>query len=159
MTGGSSIVAISFIQPAEAVVPEPGGRIHDAEVETEIVEPLVQEARHHGGRVLRRQEPERLLADPATPSLGHGHLERVGNARARHVERLDRRVPADPAKLLAHQRMELGPVSVGVDDRMAQAAAKLPGVGLRVGYAGPPWQGVAGWMIPPSRWAGSAGAP
>src|SRR5207245_6504762 len=112
----------------------------NAATEAEILEPLVQERRHHGGRaierVLRRQEPECLLANPAAPALGHRHVQRVRNARARHVQGLDRRVPTDTAKLLTHERVELRPVSVGVDDRMVQAAPKLPGLVLCVGRHG-----------------------
>lgn len=48
----------------------------------------------------------------------------------------DRGVAADASKLLAHERVEFGPVSVGVDDRMVQAAAKRPGFGLSMGHHG-----------------------
>src|SRR4029453_9237951 len=45
-------------------------------------------------------------------------------------------VSPDPGELLAHERVELGPVSVRVDDRMLQTAAKRPGLGARVGRHG-----------------------
>ena len=66
----------------QAVVAEPGGRIDHGEVEPEVVQALVEEARHHRGRavqrVLGRQEPERLLPDPAAAALGHGHASELG---------------------------------------------------------------------------------
>src|SRR5262249_41026281 len=138
---------------------EPGGGIDDAEIEAEVVQALVHEAREHGRRpierVLRRQEPERLLADPAAPALGHGHVERVRDPLAREIERLHRRVPPDAAKLLAHERGELRPVPVGVDDRMLQAGVELPGLGLCAGdHRRSSWAKRAGWMIllPGARW-------
>src|SRR5205814_7942070 len=47
-----------------------------------------------------------------------------------------RRVAADATKLLTHVRSELRPVAVRVDDGMAQARTKLPGLGLAVGQHG-----------------------
>ena len=78
----------------------------------------------------------RPLADPAAAALGHGHPERAGNALARQGQGLHRRVAADAAELLAHERRELGPVSVRVDDRMVQAGTKLAGLGVTVGEHG-----------------------
>jgi hypothetical protein len=50
-------------------------------------------------------------------------------------------------------------VSVGVDDPMVQAAPKLRASFCAwVVMVAPPWQGVAGSMIPPSRHVGSAEA-
>ena len=78
----------------------------------------------------------RLRPDAAAPPLGPRHVERVRDARARHVQSLDGRVAPDAAKLLTHERVELGPVSVGIDDRVAQAAAQLSGFSLTVGRHG-----------------------
>jgi len=50
-------------------------------------------------------------------------LSELGMRALRHRQRLDRRVAADPTELLAHVRRELGPVAVGVDDRVFQAGA------------------------------------
>src|SRR4030095_13669235 len=80
-----------------------------------------------------------------------GVPEGFGSAPAPDVQRLDRGVPADAAELVAHERMELGPVAVRVDDGMLEAVVKLAGLGLRVDRHGaPPWHSVTGWMIPPS---------
>ena len=62
----------------------------------------------------------------------------LGMRCARQGQGLHRRVAADAAELLAHERRELGPVSVRVDDRMVQAGAKLAGLGVTVGEHGWP---------------------
>ena len=60
----------------------------------------------------------------------------LGMRWLRQGQGLHRRVAADAAELLAHERRELGPVSVRVDDRMVQAGAKLAGLGVTVGEHG-----------------------
>src|SRR5213083_3000913 len=80
--------------------------------------------------VLARRRPERFHADALLRPLGHRHLERARHARAREVERLGRRVAADALELLAHDGAVLDPVAVGVDHRVGEAIAELPGFGL-----------------------------
>jgi hypothetical protein len=63
----------------QTVVAEAGGGIDHAEIEAEVIQALVHEARKHGRGpvegVLGGEKPERLLADPPAPPLGHGHAE------------------------------------------------------------------------------------
>ena len=121
---------------------EPGGRIHDAQVDAELVQPLVHEPWHHRGRaiehVFARRGPERFLAHPAPAPLGERHLERVGDALGGGVEAFDRGRAADAAELLLHDGPVFDPVAVGVDDRVVEAGAKLSGLGRTVGEHGHP---------------------
>ncbi len=122
------------------VIAEPGRGVHDAKVDAEIVQALVHEARQHGRRpvehVRARRTPKGLLAHPAPAALGQGELERVGNALAGDVVGFDRRVAPDAPEFLAHDRSVLEPVSIGVDDGVAQAGAELPGLRMTVGLHG-----------------------
>jgi hypothetical protein len=121
-------------------ITEPGRRVDDAEVDAEVVQALVHQARKHGGRpvehVLARRTPEGLLADPAPAPLGQRHLERVGDALAGEIVGFRRRLASDAPEFLAHDRAILDPVPVGVDDGVAQARVKLPGFRLTVGLHG-----------------------
>ena len=80
-----------------AVIAKARRRVHDAEVDAEIVQALVHEARQHRGgpveHVLARRAPERLLADPAPAALGQRHLEGVRDPLAGDVIGFDRRLP------------------------------------------------------------------
>ena len=72
LLGGEHVVGAADgpAQPRvlHAVEAEPGRRIHHAEVDAELVQPLVHEPRQHGRgpveHVLARRRPERLLARP-----------------------------------------------------------------------------------------------
>src|SRR5207244_918698 len=123
-----------------AVIPEAGRRVDNTKVDPEVVQALVQQAGQHRRRpvedVLAGRPPEGLLAYPAPPPLGQGHPERAGDAVASDRQSLGRGVPTDALELLAHDGRILEPVAVGVDDRMVQARAKLPGVGRTVGEHG-----------------------
>src|SRR5439155_143438 len=70
----------------QAVIPEAGRRVDDTEVDAEVVQTLVEEAREHRRRpvedVLTRRPPEGLLAHPTPPPLGQGHPERARDAVA-----------------------------------------------------------------------------
>jgi hypothetical protein len=118
---------------------EPVGRVDDAEVDAEVVEALVHEARQHRGgaveHVLGGRGPEGFHTDAPPPPLGQRQPERVGDAVGGDGEGLDGRVAADAAKLLAHDRQVFDPVTVGVDDRVVKAGAELPGLSRAVrGY-------------------------
>src|SRR2546430_8969626 len=78
----------------------------------------------------------RSLAHPTPPPLGQGHPERARDAVAGERQGLGRGVPTDAPEFLAHEGRVLEPVAVGVDDRVAQAGAKLSGVGRIVGEHG-----------------------
>ena len=123
-----------------AVITQPRRRVHDAEINAEVVQALVHQARKHGRRpvehVLARGAPEGLLAHPAPAALSQRHLERIGDALAGEVIGFRRRLAPDAPELLAHDRAILDPVPVGVDDGVAQASVELPGFRLTVGLHG-----------------------
>jgi hypothetical protein len=122
-----------------AHVEETQGGVEQAEVDAEVVQPLVEEARDHGGGavegigglappggpVLPPVSP--LLAAPLVPAglrlLLH---EMVGHRRARHLP-----------EIVEEDRHRLQPVAVAVDDGMVEPGADGGGLGVfRVSHAG-----------------------
>jgi len=109
----------------KAIVAQPGRRVDHAEVESEVVEPLVEQPGHHGRgpieRVLRGQEPEGLLANPAAPPLGQRHVERH-HRRRRALGRVPSARPGGQRLLTAASVVDAG--------------ARLPVLRTRTGRSG-----------------------
>ena len=101
---------------------EAGGWIDDAEIDAELVEPVVEHARHHRrgavARVGRLAAPVALHGDAALLAFGDRQAERVGDAPLGGQEAVRRLVAGDLAHALGEDRAVFDPVSVGIDDGM-----------------------------------------
>ena len=108
---------------------EPGRGIDGREVDTQLLEPLVEEPREHPGRavagVSRRSRPEPFLADAAPSALVHGRRQVVFRRSLGREEGVGRLVAADLAHLLGEDRRKLDPVAVAVDDRVLELCMEL----------------------------------
>ena len=152
---GDDVVGANHRAPgvvvADARHAQAGGRVDDREVGAELVEPLVEQARHHRGgaieRVLRLAAPEGGLGDAPAPPLGDRHAQRIARGLHGGEEAVGGLVAADLAHPLAEDGVEFDPVAVAVDDRMFEARADLcrrsmavssrmppPTTGVRRGY-------------------------
>ncbi len=122
---GLAQLGIADVDGDEAV-----GRVQDGDVEAELIEPVVEQAREHRGRpvegVAGGDAPPRGLDDAMAPAqLVADSLERptavddgVEALRQRLAGQLDQQVP-DEGK-------ELDQVSVAVDDRVVQLGPDAP---------------------------------
>src|SRR5207247_565101 len=110
---------------------QPGGGIDDGVVAAELVQALIEQARHHRGgaveRVRRLAGPEARLGDAPPPALAERHAERVFGGLQCGEPSVGGLVAADPAHPLGEDGVELDPVPVAVDDRVAEARADLRG--------------------------------
>ena len=108
---------------------QPGGRVDDDEIEAELVEAVVKQARHHRGgaveRVLRLAAPERRLADALGAPLGGRHRQRVAGRPHRLQKAVRGQVAADLAHLVAEHRIVFDPMPVAIDDRMVDFRTNL----------------------------------
>src|SRR5206468_5869158 len=96
------------------------GRIDDREVAAELVEALVEQARHHRGRAVERVAglagPEAWLGETPAPPLGERHAQRVLRGLHRGVEPIGSPVATDLSHALAEDGIALDPVAVAVDE-------------------------------------------
>src|SRR5262245_16533405 len=123
---GDDVEAVDYGAPGRVVGnawdAEPGGRVDDAVIEPQLVEPVVEQTRQHRGRavesVRRLPAPETFHPDVARRALHRGQPERVGDATLR----LQKPVGAEIADGLAHSLREyrrvLDPMAIRVDHRM-----------------------------------------
>ena len=106
-----------------------GGRVDDREIGAELVETLVEQTGHHRGgaieRVFRLPAPEGGLGDTPSPPLGDRHAQRVARGPHRGEEAVGGLVAANLSHAVAENGIEFDPVTVTVDDRVAQARADL----------------------------------
>ena len=113
---------------------EPRGRIDDAEIDPELVEPVVQHPRHHrGGAVAgvgRLASPIAFHGDAAAAPLVDRERQRVGDAAHVPEQPVRRLVAGRLAHLLGEHRPVFDPMAVGVDDRMGEPGTDLFGVPL-----------------------------
>src|SRR2546425_411637 len=113
-------------------VEQPERGVEQAEVDAEVVEPLVEEFRHHGGGPVERVArlaPPRGPERPLVQSLLAGH--RVPAALdVLALEVLDERRPADLLQVVEEDRHWLEPVAVAVDDRVVELPPDLRGLGI-----------------------------
>src|SRR5262249_27677651 len=104
-------------------------RIDDREIAAELVETLVEQARHHRARAVQRiaglASPETRLGAPPAPPLGRRHAERGLRGLQRGVESIGSPVATHLSHPLAEDGIELDPVAVAVDDWMVQARPDL----------------------------------
>ena len=103
---------------------EPGGRVDDAEIDAQFVEPVIQHLRHHrGGAVAgvgRLPPPIALHPDAALLALVDRQPQRVGNEALLCEEAVGALVADRLAHLLGEYRGVFDPMTVAVDDRMGQ---------------------------------------
>ena len=108
---------------------QPGGRIDDREIGADLVEPLVEEMRHHRRRavisVAGLASPEARHRHPAPAALLDAHQQRVAGHRHRGEEPVRRQITAHLAHLLTEHRIVLDPMAVAVDDRVIELGADL----------------------------------
>ena len=114
---------------------EPGGRVDDAEIDPEFVEPVIEHARHHrGGAVAgvgRLPPPIALHRDAAALPLGDREPQCVGNAALRCEKPVGRLVAGNLAHPLGEDRRVFDPMPVAVDDGVAQPGTDLFGAHMR----------------------------
>ena len=127
---------------------EPGGRVDDAEIDAELVEPVVQHPGHHRRRAVARvgrlPAPEPLHRDAAFRALRGGHAERIRDAALRLQEPVGAEVARDLADLLGKDRGVLDPMPVAVDDGVRETLADFFGRLVRAHLAPP---GRAWWDL------------
>ena len=112
-----------------------GRRIDDAEIDAELVEPVVEHARHHRRGAVAR------VGRLATPIAFHGHAtllafgnrqaECVGDAPLGGDETIGRLVARHLAHTLGEDRVVLDPMAVAVDDGMLYAGTNFCGAAMR----------------------------
>src|SRR5208282_2861846 len=108
-----------------------GAWVEYGEIETEFVEALIEQARNDPGRaierVLRRLYPEALCREaPVTALRGH-HSDRGGDAVMRRDEGIGDARSGHFLDVVNDRGAELDVVAVGVDHRMIETRADLPG--------------------------------
>jgi hypothetical protein len=113
-----------------------GGRVDDREIGADLVEPLVEQMRHHRRGAVegvpRLPRPKARHGDPAAAALLDTQLECIARRRHGSEEPVGRLVAADLAHLLAEHRIVLDPVPVAVDDRMVELGLDLRGAKVGV---------------------------
>jgi hypothetical protein len=84
---------------------QPGGRVDDREIETDLVEAIVEQPRHHRGGavecVFRLASPEGLLGDALVPPFGDRQRQRLAGRRHCLQKAVCRQIAADFAHLFA----------------------------------------------------------
>ena len=122
-------------------VEEPERRIHEREVDAEVVESLVEEPRHHGGGPVQRiagLPPPRGPMGTALHALGRRHLVPARVLGLLH-ELVDDGGAAHVAQEVEEDRDGLEPVAIAVDHRVIELRAHRRRLGiLRVGHGEPP---------------------
>ncbi len=120
---------------------QPGGGIDDAVIQTELVEPVVEEARHHRGRAVERvgrlPAPEAFHPEAALRALGGGQLEGIGDAPLRLQKPVGTEIADRFAYSLAEHGCVLHPMSVAVDDRVLEMLPDFFGCAMRAHLAPP----------------------
>ncbi len=122
-------------------VEEPERGIEDAEVEPEVVEPLVEEPRHHGrGSVEgagRLAPPGGPVNPPAHPFVGRQVVP--GRLAGLLHEPIHHRWPGHVTQVIEEDGNRLQPVSVAIDDGMIETRPHGCRLGvLRVRHRSPP---------------------
>ena len=116
----------------DAVNAEPGGRVDDAEIEAELIEAVVEHARHHrGGAVAgigRLPAPIAFHADATALALLDREVQRIGDPPLRRDKPVSRLVAGRLAHFFSEDRRVLDPMPVAVDDRMAEFRMDLLGL-------------------------------
>ncbi len=124
---GSDDVEPAHDGPARLVVgdardAEPAGRVDHAEIDADLVEPVVEHARHHRrgavAGVGRLAAPIALHGDAALLAFGDRQAERVGCAPLAGEEAIGGLVTGCLAHFLGEDRGVFDPVAVSVDDGM-----------------------------------------
>src|SRR6185436_6171454 len=94
---------------------EAGGGIDHAEIDAELIEPVVEHARHHRGGAVARvgglAAPVAFHGDAALLALGDREVERVGYAALRGEETIPCLVARDLAHALGEDRAVLDPMA------------------------------------------------
>jgi len=121
---------------------EPDGRVEDREVDTQLVQTLVEEPRQHSrrpvARVPRGGRPEGLLGDAAPSPLCHRERQGLTHLAPDRQEALRGTIAADTPELVAHDRAILQPVPVGVDHGMTQPGSNARCAEMAVAVHGAP---------------------
>ena len=111
---------------------ETGGRVDDAEIDAELVEPVIQHLRHHRGGAVARigglPSPIALHRGAARFALLYGLAQRIGDAALRGDEAVRPLVADHLAHALGEDRRVLDPVAVAIDDRVADLFAGFLGM-------------------------------
>jgi len=114
---------------------QPGGRVDDREIETDLVEAIVEQPRHHRGGavecVFRLASPEGLLGDALVPPFGDRQRQRLAGRRHCLQKAVCRQIAADFAHLFAEHRIVFDPMPVAVDDRVVDFRTDLLGGHMR----------------------------
>src|SRR5262249_23236371 len=125
----------------DAMYAQAGGRINDAVVEAQLIQPVVEKSRHHRGgaveRVGRLPAPEAFHADVARAALGWCQLEGIGNAALCLKEPVGAQVADRLAHSLGEYRRVLDPVPVAVYDGMLEVLSDFLGCAMRAHLAPP----------------------
>ena len=105
------------------------GRVHDAEVEAEFVEALVEEPGHHRRRAVagvgHGHLPEPRVGGPVVAPTFRAHTLRLADEGVETVETLGYPGPGDLGDALLHHRPELEPVGVRIDDGVLEPCVDL----------------------------------
>jgi hypothetical protein len=134
--GGDDVEAADHCTPCLVIVDagyaEPRSRVDHGEIEPQLVEPVIEHARHHRGSAVTGvgslAPPEALHRDAATASLGDRQRERFGDAM--HVPQQPVRplVTDGLAHLLGEHRPVFDPMAVAIDNRVAEPGTNLIGM-------------------------------
>src|SRR5208282_2991603 len=131
--GGDDVEAADHGAPGlvilDARYAEPRRRVDHAEIDPQLVEAVVEHARHHrGGAVAgvgRLAPPITLHSDAPAPPLGDGERQHVGDAAHMFEQPVARLVAGGLAHVLGEYRPIFDPMAVAVDNGVVQPGTDL----------------------------------